>query len=414
MPPVKRLGVGFIGSGFNARFHMLSWPGVRDADVLGVWSPNPRNAASAAAYARGLDIGACRPYQTIREMVADPAIDAIWLCGPNQARIANVEEVVDTIARGRGKLLGIACEKPLARNVAEAKRVVELVRSVRLRHGYLENQAFAPQVERGRELIWARGAALTGRPYLARGAEEHSGPHMPWFWRGKLQGGGVLNDMMCHSALVVRHLLTRPGEPLATVKPVRVTGHIASLKWSQPEYARRLRKMMGPSVNYRRQPSEDFASVTIEFRTADGQTVFGEATTSWSFVGAGLRLSAELLGPEYSMAWNTLDTGLKLFFSREVKGKAGEDLVEKQNAEVGQMPVVAQEAVAYGYEAEDRHFTRVFLGKEKPRLTFDDGLEVVKLLMTAYQSAEKGKTLRFPPPGLDRFVPKVAKGTWRP
>src|SRR2546426_9549412 len=47
-------------------------------------------------------------------------------------------------------------------------------------------------------------------PYLARAAEEHSGPHMPWFWQGKLQGGGVLNDMMCHSSLVVRHLLTPP------------------------------------------------------------------------------------------------------------------------------------------------------------------------------------------------------------
>jgi predicted dehydrogenase len=414
MPIPKRLGVGFIGSGFNARFHMLSWPGVRDADVLGVWSPNSRNAARAAAYANALDIGECRPYRSIREMVADPRIDAIWLCGPNQARIANVEEVVDTIARGKGSLRGIACEKPLARNVAEAKRVFELVRSVRLRHGYLENQAFAPQVERGRELLWARGAALTGRPYLARAAEEHSGPHMPWFWRGKLQGGGVLNDMMCHSALVVRHLLTRPGERLATVKPVRVTGHIASLKWSQPEYARRLRAMMGPSVNYRRSPAEDFASVTLEFRTSEGQTVFGEASTSWSFVGAGLRLSAELLGPEYSMAWNTLDTGLKLFFSRMVKGKAGEDLVEKQNAEIGLMPVVAQEAVAYGYEAENRHFVRAFLGKEKPRLGFDDGLEVVRLLMTAYQSAEQRKTLSFPPRGLERFIPKVAKGTWRP
>ncbi len=414
MTPKTRLGIGFIGSGFNARFHMLSWTGVRDADVLGVWSPNARHAASAAAYARSLDIGACTPYRSIKEMVADPAIDAIWLCGPNQARIGNVEEIVDTISRGRGKLLGIACEKPLARNVAEAKQVLALVRSVRLKHGYLENQAFAPQVERGRELIWARGAALTGRPYLARAAEEHAGPHMPWFWRGKLQGGGVLNDMMCHSALVVRHLLTKPGDPLSTVKPVRVTGHIASLKWSQPEYARRLRKMMGPSVNYRRQPSEDFASVMIEFRTKDGQTVLGEATTSWSFVGAGLRLSAELLGPEYSMSWNTLDAGLKLFFSREVKGKTGEDLVEKQNAEMGLMPVVAQEAVAYGYEAENRHFVRAFLGKEKARLNFNDGLEVVRLLMTAYQSAERKETLHFPPPGLDRFVPKVAKGTWRP
>ena len=78
------------------------------------------------------------------------------------------------------------------------------------------------------------------------------------------------------------------------------------------------------------------------------------------------------------------------------------------------MPVVANEAAAYGYEAEDRHFVRVFLGKEKPKLTFDDGLEVVKMLMTAYQSAEQGKTLAFPPRGLDKFVPAVAQGIWRP
>ena len=171
---------------------------------------------------------------------------------------------------------------------------------------------------------------------------------------------------------------------------------------------------MGASVDYARHPAEDFASVTIEFETSDGHTVLGEATTSWSFVGAGLRLSAELLGPEYSMTWNTLDSGLKLFFSREVTGREGEDLVEKQNAEQGQMPVVANEPMAYGYEAEDRHFVRVFLGLEEPKLTFDDGVEVVRTLMAAYMSAESGKTVKFPPRGLDAFVPKVAKGTWKP
>src|SRR6059058_1460628 len=347
-------------------------------------------------------------------MVADPAINALWLCGPNHARIANIEEIVDAIKSGAGTLRGLACEKPLARNVAEAKKVVELVKSVGLNTGYLENQLFAPDITRGRELVWARGASLTGRPYLARAAEEHSGPHMPWFWRGDLQGGGVLNDMMCHSSLVVRHLLTKPGAPLATVRPVRVTGHIGSLKWSQPAYAKQLQQRMGKEVDYTKRPSEDFASVLIEFATDDGATVLGEATTSWSFVGAGLRLSAELLGPEYSMSWNSLDSGLKLFFSREVKGKAGEDLVEKQNAEMGLMPVIAGEAAAYGYEAEDRHFVRVFLGCEQPELTFDDGVEVVKLLMTAYMSAEQGKTLEFSPKGLETFVPAVAKGTWKP
>lgn len=408
----RPLGVAFVGSGFNTRFHIQAWRGVRDADVRGVWSPNTKNAASAASLARSLDVGNAKAYKSIAQMVEDPEVDAIWLCGPNQARIENVEEIVDTIARGRGTLKGLACEKPLARNVREARAVAKMVASVGLTTGYLENQLFSPHVEAGKALIWARGAATTGRPYLARAAEEHSGPHAPWFWQGTLQGGGVLNDMMCHSALVVQHLLTKPGEPLSSVKPVAVTGHIASLKWSRPTYVAKLRKEMG--ADYGKSPSEDFASVMIEFETADGHRVIGEATTSWSFVGAGLRLSAELLGPEYSMKWNSLDSGLQLFFSREVKGRAGEDLVEKQNAEQGVMPVVPEEFLAYGYTNEDRHFVRVFQGKEAPRLTFEDGVNVVTTLMAAYQSAEQGKTVAYPPRGIDKFVPSVAQGTWKP
>lgn len=404
----RRLGIGFVGSGFNARFHIQSLVGVRDADVVGVWSPHSTRAGEAAALARQLDVGDARAFGSIAEMVTDPKIDALWICGPNQARIENIEEITDALSRGHGRLIGIACEKPLARNVAEAQKVTDLIKAAGLAHAYLENQVYAPQVEHGRTILWARGARLTSRPYLARAAEEHGGPHMPWFWQGTLQGGGVLNDMMCHSALLVRHLLTGPGE---TITPKHVTAHIASLKWSRAEYAAQLQKTMG--VDYARTPSEDFASMTVEFETPDGRRVLGEATTSWSYVGAGLRLSAELLGPEYSMSWNTLNSGLQVFFSRAVTSSAGEDMVEKQNAEIGLMPLVTNEAVAYGYEGENRHIVRAFLGGEQPAYTFDDGLEVVKLLMTAYMSAEQGMTLTFPPPDIATFVPQVAKGTWR-
>ena len=407
------IGIGFIGSGFNARFHIQSWTGVRDADVRGVWSPNIRNAESTANLARDLGVGDARAYKTISDLVSDPAIDAVWLCGPNHARIENVEEIVRAVKNG-ASLKGIACEKPLARNVADAKKVAKMVASVGLNTGYLENQLFAPDITRGKELIWTRGAALTGRPYLARAAEEHSGPHMPWFWQGTLQGGGVLNDMMCHSVEVVRHLLTKPGAPRSSIRPKRISAHIASLKWSRPEYAKRLSKSMGKDVDYRKRPSEDFARATIEYEADSGEHLVGEVTTSWSFVGAGLRLSAELLGPEYSLSWNTLDSGLKLFFSREVQGKAGEDLVEKQNAEMGLMPVVSEEAAAYGYTAENRHMVRAFTRGEKAMLTFEDGVEVMQILMAAYMSAQSGRTLDFPPRGLDSFVPDVAKGKWKP
>jgi predicted dehydrogenase len=409
----SKLGIGFIGSGFIARFHLQSFVGVRDADVLGIWSPNRENAAATAAFARTLDVGNARACDSIADMVADPAIDAIWLLGPNFARVENVREIVDAIESGKGTLKAIACEKPLARNVAEATKVLELVERVGLMHGYLENQLFSPQIETGRSLIWSRGAATTGRPYLARAAEEHNGPHMPWFWRGDMQGGGVLNDMMCHSVELVRYLLTKPGDPRSSLTPVSINGRIASLKWSRPEYAERLRRTMGKEVDYSKHPSEDFAGATIEFEASDGTRVIGEASTSWSFVGAGLRLSAELLGPEYSMSWNTLDSGLNLFFSREVSGKAGEDLIEKQNAEMGLMPVVASEAAAYGYEGENRHFTRAFLRGETPLLTFKDGLEVVKLLMAAYRSAEEGRTIELPAKGIEDFRPAVARGKWK-
>ena len=56
-----------------------------------------------------------------------------------------------------------------------------------------------------------------------------------------------------------------------------------------------------------------------------------EATNSWAYVGAGLRILIELLGPEYAMEFSSLNSGLKVFLSREVTGGQGED--QRQKAE---------------------------------------------------------------------------------
>jgi predicted dehydrogenase len=237
---------------------------------------------------------------------------------------------------------------------------------------------------------------------------------MPWFWQGELGGGGVLNDMMCHSIEVARLLLTDPAKPRNSIKPLKVSANIASLKWSRPEYADLLRQMMGDEVDYRTKPSEDFARATIHYVDDAGHPLIAELTTSWSFVGAGLRLSSELLGPEYSLSINTLDTSLKLFLSRRVQGASGEDLVEKQNAEQGLMPVVPSEATEYGYEAENRYFVNCFLDGKQPEVNCYDGLEVTQLLMTAYKSAEEERTIAFDPKAIQDFIPAVARGTWKP
>ena len=413
--PSKRLGIGFIGGGFITRFHIKSLIAVRDVDVIGVMSRTKSSAEESAALARTVGVGAqAKAYDTITHMVADPNIDALWVCSPNFARVEAFEEIASAISTGKGELIGVSCEKPLGRNVAEAEKILELTRSVGLLDGYLENQVFSPSITRGKEIVWARGAAITGRPYLARAAEEHSGPHMPWFWEGSLQGGGVLNDMMCHSVEEARFMLTEPGKDRDSLTPISVTAHTDCLKWQRPEYAKILSDNSGGKTDYLKRPSEDFARSLIEYLDEESNKLIVETTTSWCFVGEGLRLSMELLGPEYSMFINTLDPDLKLFFSRKVTGSEGEDLVEKQNAESGAMPVVSNEAEVYGYTAENRHMVESFLAGKRPEENFDDGLDVTRLLMAAYMSAEQGKTIRLPNPDIDTFIPAVARGEWNP
>ena len=405
----SRLGVGFIGSGFMTRFHIRSWEAVRDADVRGIWSPNRAHAEDAAALARSLRVGDARAFDSIEAMVADESIDGIWICGPNYARVENMERIVAALAKG-AKLRAVACEKPLGRNAAEANRMVELVEQSGVLHGYLENQLFQPSLERGKHIVWTRGAASAGRPYLARAAEEHGGPHMPWFWQGDLQGGGVLNDMMCHSLEVGRYLLTAPGAPRSSIRPVKVSAQIASLKWSRPEYVKLLRGTMTDKVDYAKQPAEDFARASVTYVDDAGTPLIVEATTSWSYVGAGLKLSMELLGPEYSMSVNTLDGGTKVFFSRRLQEQqAGEDLIEKQNAEQGLMPIVGNEAAEYGYENENRAFTRWFLDGAQPELNFHAGRDVTELLMACYMSAEQERVIEWKPDNLLAYVPPPAR-----
>ena len=411
----NRLGIGFIGGGFITRFHIQSLVGVRDADVVGVMSRTKASAEESATLARTIGVGSdAKAYASITDMIADPNIHALWVCSPNFARVETFEEIANAISSGKGELLGVTCEKPLGRNVEEAKKVLELTQSVNLLDGYLENQIFAPSITRGKEIVWARGAATTGRPYLARAAEEHSGPHMPWFWEGSLQGGGVLNDMMCHSVEEARFMLTEPGKPRDSITPISISAHTDCLKWQRPEYVKILSDNSNGKTDYSKRPSEDFARSLIEYLDEDNNKLIVETTTSWCFVGEGLRLSMELFGPEYSMFVNTLDPDLKVFFSRKVAGSEGEDLVEKQNAESGGMPVVSNEAEVYGYTAENRHMVESFMNGNRPEENFDDGLEVTRLLMAAYMSAEQGKTIQLPNSDIDTFTPAVARGEWNP
>ena len=406
------LGVGIVGAGFIGHFHARSWAGVRDADIVGVTSRD--GAAGLVEAVRAAGLGDAQADDDVRAMARDPKVDAIWVLVPNDARLEVVSAIVDEVTSGRAELIGVAIEKPLARSVQEARRLLEMIEGAGLLHAYLENQVYAPAVTRPHELIWSRGAAIAGSPYLARCTEEHSGPHKDWFWDGEKQGGGALSDMMCHSVEAARYLLTPPGvDPSTWLTPVSVEATIASLKWGRDKYAEILRRAYPQAPDYRQRPSEDYARATFTFINGDGEPVIAETGTSWSFVGAGLRLSFELLGPEYSMSADTLNTEARVFLSRELQQSQGEDMVEKQNAEQGLMPVLSDESLSYGYTTENATVASDFLARRQPRESLANGVQVTELLMAAYQAAETGTRVTWPV-DVDTFAPAVARGTWNP
>ena len=408
-PTLERLRIGFVGSGFIAHFHLQSLLSVRNVDVTGVYSRSADKRDAFVARVDELGLGACRAHDSLDSLCRADDVDALWIVAPNYTRLETMRAVHRLVAEGASSLRAVACEKPLAGTIADAREMLRLAEGAGLLHGYLENQVFSTPVARGKEIVWRRAAATTGRPYLARAAEEHSGPHEPWFWQGDKQGGGVLSDMICHSVEVARHLLTEPGAPRDSLTVRSVSATVANLKWTRPVYAARLKARFGDDVDYAVRPSEDFARGTVMLVDADGNDLVIEATTSWAYVGAGLRIQLELLGPEYAMEFDSLGTGLKVFMSREVRGGEGEDLVEKQNAEQGLMPVLEDEAGVYGYTDENRHMVERFRRGAMPDETFADGLAVVELMIGMYRSAETGTTVAFPLEGLERYVPPVAR-----
>jgi predicted dehydrogenase len=407
----KRLGVAFLGAGFVNRFHARAWTGVRGADVVAIYSRSLRRAKVLAELCTSLGIGSLKCYTDVAETVRDRNVEAVWLGVPNDARVPVVETVTEEVTQGRSNVRAIACEKPLAMNVREAKEMISLAEKAGVLHGYLENQVFAPSLVRGKEILWKFGSR-SGRPFLARASEEHGGPHEPWFWQPQRSGGGVLIDMMCHSVEATRFLLSDPGdERKEKIRVKEISAQTANLKWAKPKYAKQLFETTRGQVDLSGQkyPPEDFAKATVTYESSSGEVLMAENTVSWCYTGPGLRLSFELIGPEYYMSVNSLQTDLQVFFGRSLKPKAGEYLVEKQAAEQGLMPTLADEASSYGYEAEDRYMIECFCQGRPPVENWHDGLFVVQLMMACYLSAEKGIRVRFSPTEIESYIPRPAR-----
>src|SRR4051795_6080743 len=58
-PPLR---IGFVGSGFIAKFHAKSFQSVRHAQIAGVYSPTAKNRDALVQEVNDAELGPCRAY----------------------------------------------------------------------------------------------------------------------------------------------------------------------------------------------------------------------------------------------------------------------------------------------------------------------------------------------------------------
>ncbi|HEX4984990.1 MAG TPA: Gfo/Idh/MocA family oxidoreductase [Burkholderiales bacterium] len=401
--------LGFIGAGFIAKFQAVAVRQVRGIEIAGILKR--RGGEALAAFCRDNRLGEAKLYGSIAELAAN--VDVLALYVPNHCRVEVMEEVAAAVKKG-ARLKGVILDKPLARNMKEARRMVEAAREAKLLTAYFENQIFMKAIRTQREQL-SPVARTMGPLTLTRSAEEHGGPHEPWFWDPTRQGGGVLLDMGCHSIAVGRYVLTPPDKDLLYLEPVSVTADLGLLKWGQKAWRDKLLKERG--VDYSKTPAEDFATGMITYRNpGTGQLVKSQFTDSWMFEKQGLRLFMDGMGPGYAFEVNTLVSPLNVFIGDAAAAAIAnqEGALEKATASRGLLAVQYNEADLYGYTDENLDMLESFSAGRDAMLSWEYGLEIQRLVMASYLSAERGRAVDLTDKAtiaeLDAYVPAIQQG----
>ena len=385
---MENMKFGFVGSGFIAQFLARALASVRGTELAGVLESGGGPALRKLAHELGL--GECAIHPNVEELCKH--CDVVAVLAPNFARVEIVEQIADAVKKG-AELKGVICEKPLGRTVAEAGRLVELAEQMKVPTAYFENQIHMKAVRNALNQLATEQEAM-GPMALARSAEEHAGPHKPWFWDPTRQGGGVLSDMGCHSIAVCWYALNPIGKDVRFLEPVSITADCSLLKWGLPKYRDQLMEKMG--VDYARTPAEDFCTGTIDFRNPDsGQIVKAQFTNSWMYDKQGLRLLMDGMGPGYAFEVNSLKSPLEVFIGDEAAAAVAdaETALEKATASRGLLAVQPNEADLYGYTDEFEDAAAAFRRGEDALLNWEYGLQITRLCQAGYLSSERGATV---------------------
>jgi predicted dehydrogenase len=340
---MKTVNIAMLGSGFVAEFYLQGLSNVNGQQVLVNYSRTPKRAK---AFAKRWSI----PESTtdLDRLIAREDIDLYIIALPNTEHLP----VALKLAQARKNQV---CTKPLARDRREAKQMFDAARRSGAMHGYAETEVFAPAVVKARETIENGGI---GRVLWVRSRESHSGPHSPHFWDVEQTGGGALNDLGCHCIEAARYFFGKED------RVVEVVAWGANL------------------VHGKLTKGEDNALLVLKFESGG----IGHCELSWTTKG-GLDLRNEVHGSEGSIFTDVTRATPIASFTPKPAGY----VIEKADISFGWTRPLPEEAFAYGYQAEMRHFVECVREGNAPRETYEDGYIVNCILDGGYASMRSRK-----------------------
>lgn len=335
--------IAMLGSGFVAGFYMQGLANVNGHEVVANYSRD-RERAEKFGKAWGIPESST----DLNALIAREDIGLFIIALPNEMHLP-VSLALSQAKRNQ------VCTKPLGRTADEARAMLDAARTSGALHGYAETEVFAPCVVKARQVIEQGGL---GRVLWVRSRESHGGPHSPHFWDVEKTGGGALNDLGCHCIAAARYFFGK-DDPITEV-----------MAWGA-----RL-------VHQDKTAGEDNALLILKFASGG----IGHCELSWTTKG-GLDLRNEVHGSDGSIFTDvTRGTPIAAFTTQS----AGY-VVEKAEIDFGWTKPLPEEAFAYGYQAEMRHFVECVRDGATPRETYEDGYIVNRVLDAGYRSMREGR-----------------------
>jgi len=207
---VTEIGVGMLGYAFMGKAHVNAYKKL--AYMLDPPVVTPRLVAIAGRHEDAVRkaaerYGFAHYFTDWRSMVAHPEVQLLDNGGSN-----DVHAEPSIAAAHAGK--HVLCEKPMARDGAEAKQMLDAVRRAGVKHMVAFNYRFVPAIRQAYELV--RGGHLGEiRHFRAAYLQDWiTDPQFPRVWRleRKAAGSGALGDLGSHIIDLARFLV---GEPKA-------------------------------------------------------------------------------------------------------------------------------------------------------------------------------------------------------